>query len=395
MERSCVDYVGSGTGTFSGSASDIKLTNSEIGSGSLFIASGSAESRTADPADGTVLYTFSGQGSESYQRAPVIGSGVITLSNDPVDVKTTSAEEGSGQITLSGESANQWVPNYPGGGLFRIGNRAPTCDSVDILACDSQDESDNSFSRQTSGLTETALIQISDVAATRRGSIRLRHLEQLLFLLREKQKYFVDSLKIPQSILPFRESRRSIYSRTTYQGSGSLRKLSGAAERVEWAPVGGVILVDIDGSAETRLESDYPYVGIGQITLSGSGSTKVERDFTDGNTVLFKLSGELLFPDVRFIPNFNGGGTITILGSGDESISRPYKGTGGLFGLASGLESYARTPYIGVGTIYLGKYDPNGETAKVQVDSVVLLVVDCQVAEQKNASLNQKEYMYV
>ena len=126
-------------------------------------------------------------------------------------------------------------------------------------------------------------------------------------------------------------------------------------------PVGGVVLVDIDGSAETRLESDYPYVGIGQITLSGSGSTKVERDFTDGNTVLFKLSGELLFPDVRFIPNFNGGGTITILGSGDESTTRPHKGTGGLFGLASGLESYARTPYIGVGTIYIGKYDPNGE----------------------------------
>ena len=85
---------------------------------------GSAESRTADPADETVLYTFSGQGSQSYQRAPVIGTGVITLSNDPVDVKTTSAEEGSGQITLSGESANQWVPNYPGGGLFRIGKKA-------------------------------------------------------------------------------------------------------------------------------------------------------------------------------------------------------------------------------------------------------------------------------
>ena len=165
VERRTFDYVGSGTGTFSGSASDIKLTDSYIGSGSLFVTGGSAESRTADPADGTVLYTFSGQGSESYQRAPVIGSGVITLSNDTVDVKTNSAEEGSGQITLSGESANQWVPNYPGGGLFRIGKKDPTCDSIDI-GCDSQDESDNSFSRQTSGLTETALIQISDAAET-------------------------------------------------------------------------------------------------------------------------------------------------------------------------------------------------------------------------------------
>ena len=364
VERRTFDYVGSGTGTFSGSASDIKLTDSYIGSGSLFVTGGSAESRTADPADGTVLYTFSGEGSQSYQRAPVIGTGVITLSNDPVDVKTTSAEEGSGQITLSGESANQWVPNYPGGGLFRIGKKAPTCDSIDI-GCDSQDESDNSFSRQTSGLTETALIQISDAAATA---------EEDLFVFEASGTITLSSAGETKVLRGFSQDSTvnitlsgigaEAFARTTYQGSGSLRKLSGAAERVEWAPVGGVVLVDIDGSAETRLESDYPYVGIGQITLSGSGSTKVERDFTDGNTVLFKLSGELLFPDVRFIPNFNGGGTITILGSGDESISRPYKGTGGLFGLASGLEAYARTPYIGVGTIYIGKYDPNGEAAQ-------------------------------
>tara|TARA_B100001939_G_scaffold120061_2_gene104130 strand:- start:4025 stop:7288 length:3264 start_codon:yes stop_codon:yes gene_type:complete len=364
VERRTFDYVGSGTGTFSGSASDIKVTNSQIGTGSLFVAGGSAESRTADPADGTVLYTFSGQGSESYQRAPVIGSGVITLSNDPVDVKTTSVEEGSGRIVLSGESKNQWVPNYPGGGLFRIGKSEPTCDSVDI-GCDSQDESDNSFTRQSSGLTETALIQISDAAATAEedlfvfeasGTITLTSAGETKVLRGFSQDSTVD--------ITLSGIGAESFTKSTYQGSGSLRKLSGAAERVEWAPVGGVVLVDIDGSAETRLESDYPYVGIGQITLSGSGSTKVERDFTDGNTVLFKLSGELLFPDVRFIPNFNGGGTITILGSGDESISRPYNGTGGLFGLASGLEAYARTPYIGVGTIYLGKYDPNGEAAQ-------------------------------
>ena len=364
VERRTFDYVGSGTGTFSGSASDIKLNNSEIGSGSLFIAGGSAESRTADPADGTVLYTFSGEGSQSYQRAPVIGSGVITLNNNPVDVKITSAEEGSGRIVLSGESANQWVPNYPGGGLFRIGKSEPTCDSVDI-GCDSQDESDNSFTRQSSGLTETALIQISDAAATAEedlfvfeasGTITLTSAGETKVLRGFSQDSTVD--------ITLSGIGAESFTKSTYQGSGSLRKLSGAAERVEWSPVGGVVLVDIDGSAETRLESDYPYVGIGQITLSGSGSTKVERDFTDGNTVLFKLSGELLFPDVRFIPNFNGGGTITILGSGDESTSRPYKGTGGLFGLASGLEAYARTPYIGVGTIYLGKYDPNGEAAQ-------------------------------
>ena len=364
VERRTFDYIGSGTGNFSGSASDIKVTKSTSGSGSLFITGGSAESRTADPADGTVLYTFSGEADQSYQRATVIGSGVITLNNNPVDVKATSVEEGSGLIVLSGESANQWVPNYPGGGLFRIGKRESTCDSVD-LTCDTQDESNNSFSRQTSGLTETALIQISDAAATAEedlfvfeasGTITLTSAGETKVLRGFSQDSTVD--------ITLSGIGAESFTRSTYQGSGSLRKLSGAAERVEWAPVGGVVLVDIDGSAETRLESDYPYVGIGQITLSGSGSTKVERDFTDGNTVLFKLSGELLFPDVRFIPNFNGGGTITILGSGDESTARPYKGTGGLFGLASGLEAYARTPYIGVGTIYIGKYDPNGEAAQ-------------------------------
>ena len=136
-------------------------------------------------------------------------------------------------------------------------------------------------------------------------------------------------------------------------------------------------------------------MGIGQITLSGSGSTKVERDFTDGNTVLFKLSGELLFPDVRFIPNFNGGGTITILGSGDESISRPYKEQEDYSVLHLDLKhmhvhlTLVLVQFILVSTILMERQ------LKVQVDSVVLLVVDCQVAEQKNASLNPKEYMYV
>ena len=363
-ERRTFDYIGSGSGNFSGAASNIKVTRSEIGSGSLFITGGSAESKTADPADGTVLYTFSGDAKQSYQRATVIGSGVITLSNDSLDVKITSVEKGSGQITLSGESENQWVPNYPGGGLFRIGESEPTCDSGNI-SCDSQDESDNSFTRQTSGLTETALIQISDAAATA---------EEDLFVFEASGTITLSSAGETKVLRGFAQDSTvditlsgigaEAYARTTYQGSGSLRKLSGSAERVKWAPVGGVVLVDIDGSATTSLESDYPYVGIGQISLSGSSSTRVEKDFTDGNTVLFKLSGELLFPDVRFIPNFNGGGTISILGSGDESIGRPYKGTGGLFGLASGLEAYARTPYIGIGTIYVGKYDPNGEAAQ-------------------------------
>ena len=364
LEKVAYDYVGSGNANFSGAASDVKLVTAYEASGTLFVQGGSAEATTADPADETVLYTFSGNAVESYNRAPVIGSGTLTISGAASDIKATVDEVGSGRIVLSGESANQWVPNYPGGGLFRIGKRAPTCDSGNIT-CDSQDESKNSFSRQTSGLTETALIQISDAAATAEedlfvfeasGSITLASAGETKVLRGFSQDSTVD--------ITLSGIGAEAFARTTYQGSGSLRKLSGAAERVEWAPVGGVVLVDIDGSAETRLESDYPYVGIGQIVLSGSSSTKVEKDFTDGNTVLFKLSGELLFPDVRFIPNFNGGGTITILGSGDESVARTHRGTGGLFGLASGLESYARTPYIGVGTIYIGKYDPNGEAAQ-------------------------------
>ena len=107
-----------------------------------------------------------------------------------------------------------------------------TCDSIDI-GCDSQDESDNSYTRQTSGLTETVLIQISDVAATA---------EEDLFVFESSGTITLSSAGETKVLRGFSQDSTvnitlsgigaEAFARTTYQGSGSLRKLSGVRKEL-------------------------------------------------------------------------------------------------------------------------------------------------------------------
>ncbi len=366
VEKVTFDYVGSGTYTVSSAASDIKFVSAYEGSGSLFAFDGLVESVGARPGQNVILFEVDGAATESYSRAPVIGVGTIFVSGDtPAENLTFAEQSDGGVISLSGACVDRFIPHVSGGGLFKIGKRDPGCDSVDIT-CDGQDESNNSFTRNTQQITSTALLQFSDAASTAEEDLFVYNGSGSLTLTSQGEtKVLLSFAKEGTGLFTISGIGAESFSRTGYDGSGTFSTLNGAAERFRYDPNEGTILYDVYGDANTALESDYPYAGIGTVYVSGIASTKQEfRVSVESETVLFRLYGELLFPDVRFIPNFNGGGTINIIGSGNESIARPYEGTGGLFGLASGLEAYARTPYIGVGTIYLGKYDPNGEAAQ-------------------------------
>jgi hypothetical protein len=54
------------------------------------------------------------------------------------------------------------------------------------------------------------------------------------------------------------------------------------------------------------------------------------------------------------MPSPDGSGTINILGSSEESVIKIYdQTTGSLFGFSSGFESFSRSNYTGLGTIYI------------------------------------------
>ena len=287
----------------------------------------------------------------------------------------------------------RYIPSIFGSVLFKVGtNLDITCDS-DILECDYFSDSLHSLTKDLTDENETASLTVSGSAGTRELIYsKIIQPQEILHspVLLQKGLHLLQKLLVRY---PLQELQKNlIRERTSLVLEHSL--LSMEAEKFRFNPVGGTILYDIGGSSTTRIEKEYTSVGLGFATFSGSAETRIERELRVSNTVLFQVSGELNHPNIQYIPHYRGG-TITILGSGDESVARTHKGTGGLFGLASGLESYARTPYIGVGTIYIGKYDPNGEAeiAKVQVDLVVLQEVDYQVAERKNATLNHQEHL--
>lgn len=365
-ERIAYDYeraVGSGSFFYSGAASDVQVGYSYEGTGSMFMFDGLVESFGAVPGQNVVLFNATGDAVESYTRATFIGSGTITASGT-ADSSVSYRETGVARnITLSGESVDKWIPNYPAAGDILIGKKDITCDSVDRL-CDFAEEGLISFSRNTAQSTNTALIQISDAAATAEEDLFAFNGSGSITLSGDTVTPLFSYDKEGTGLFQFVGIAQESLTRATYEASGTITALSGVAESVTWNPNEGTILYDLNGSAKTGVEWEYVHVGVGQVNLSGTAETKVERELqVKGQSVLFRLSGELLYPDVRFIPHYRGGGTISILGSSHNKLVKDYEGSGSLFGLASGLEAFSKAPYIGVGTIYLGKYDPNGELA--------------------------------
>ena len=192
----------------------------------------------------------------------------------------------------------------------------------------------------------------------------------------------------------------------SYEGSGPLFAISGVSESKSSQTSENTILTNIsgaastklefeysysgigtayiNGSASTKLESDYSYSGVGSITLSGelippdiqyipafkqsftysgtgdahingSASTKLESEYPYSGVGSITLSGELVPPDIQFIPAFKSSGLFAISGISSNSISRIgiLSGNKTLFAFSGGFESFSRPTYIGLGTIYV------------------------------------------
>ena len=140
----------------------------------------------------------------------------------------------------------------------------------------------------------------------------------------------------------------------SYVGLGTILSISGSSEALSSQTPENTILLQIGGSAFTKVESDYTYVGLGTEYLYGSATTRQIDVYTNVGSGVITLSGELVDPNVKFVPSPDGFGTISILGSSDEKFTRVVPSTGGtLFTLSSGFESFSRTTYVGLGTMYV------------------------------------------
>ena len=152
VERQTDDYNGSGTATLSGDDVNTR-TFAHEGEGSLFTASGAAESVTVDW-ETYYLFEVQGTGAEAYVRKGYVGSGVVaTISGEATDIKLTyDPEEDTAQYTYSGGVSDikrtaSWVAPY--GALFAVGGgvESATVDYEDTTLYAVQGTAEDKFVR--------------------------------------------------------------------------------------------------------------------------------------------------------------------------------------------------------------------------------------------------------
>jgi hypothetical protein len=374
VESNVDAYSGSGSIIISGT-SDNRKTNNYRGTGSITFLSGASESLTSQTPENTQLFNISGSAAEVYS-AQTPETEVLYQFNGNLVESRTYGYEGSGQATFGSAAVTIFEPRVFGVGLFKFtthlsDNLYDTCDSLDIT-CDYQDSALVKFVANPS--ETTILFNLSGSALTKEIQVYTSSGSGIVGIsgssVLKKTKSFVGigTLSITSTTV-----EKDIDS---YVGSGSITILSGSAKSRVSVPQKSTILLSISGTSSTKVSKLKRYSGIGTAYFNGSASTKkLSRPSYSGiGTIL--LSGQLVYPNIKYIPAPKGAGVISINGSGLEQVGRRYLSViQPLFFFSGGFESFSGTGYIGIGTIYIQSTSASTINNPFQIQRVYVTII--------------------
>jgi hypothetical protein len=375
IEKETDSYVGLGTYTLSGTSITTRRRSYQ-GSGLIPLSGTALEVYSAQTPENTQLFSFSGTSLEVYS-AQTPETEVLYIINGSLVERKTNSYNGSGSIVATGSATTRVIPNYPARGSFRfvrhtVDNVYDTCDSQE-LTCDNQDSANVRF--VANPVENTILFNINGIASTREiatyaysgiGTHVISGSYQNIKIIHSESG--IGSIFITQI--------SSQSEGEVYIGSGSLFTLSGRSESYSAQTPESTIILQISGSATTSVEFEYSTVGIGLLTLNGTATTLEVATFTQIGSGSITLSGQLVYPDIIFIPSPDGSGTINILGSTNDSLTKAYKDTSGsLFGFSSGFESFSRSNYIGFGTIYTEQISAGCTNNPFQIPRTYVVII--------------------
>lgn len=259
------------------------------------------------------------------------------------------------KLSLTGTANVNFSSSYSPSALLRfvrhdVDNNYDTCDQEEITS-DNQDSANVNF--VANPVENTVLFEFGGNASTR----EIATYEYSSYASYNLSGSYQD-LKVthtePAGGTLFTISSSIEKEVDAYIGSGSLFNVSGAFASHSIQTIESTLVVNIFGSAITRIESVYTNVGIGLGVLTGFADTRKISNYTAYGFGSILLSGELIYPNVVFIPSPDGFGNINILGSSNNLFVKSYINTfGTLFALSSGLESLSKSTYTGIGTIYV------------------------------------------
>ena len=393
VERHTESYVGSGSATLSGEATDIKVIRYFDGSGSLFAFSGAAESATfvetaiglygiggfgaeafvAQPPEDTAQYTFSGNAVEE-QLDHYTGSGVMDFLEGGAAVifaeeKITFSPDGFGLFTFSGTSPSAVSRPYIGSGNIStfsgqaIDEKVTFADDETLqvqLSGESVSKFTGSFlgsgslftasgaaeSTTTNPPEDTVLFTVSGTAQTPRA------------------RDFVGSGSI---LITGSAEERTVQP---HVGTGSLFAVGGAAEAVAFADADTLIARFSGGANESFIRSGYQATG--SATLSGTSEEKHTERYV-GDTAQYTISGGAT--EVRFVPHFNGSGSLfTASGAAESKTTNKPESTVLFTFSGEGKERLVNSRHTGSGTITLSG-DATTEYRKFEVGFTFVTII--------------------
>jgi len=381
-------HLGLGTITLNDSSAR-RRSSTWSGSGEITLSGIGLDSITIVESN-TTLFEFNGSKFESFTPATEIGSGIITITGSSDTPIRTFAHEGSGSIVLNGNAIVKSVLNKTGRGTIRF---VPTFRvDDDYISCDSDTENilplvnqpvlnNTSITFDNSNVTfdNQTFRSNSSVTCDRQDNGIVKFVANppentILFTINGSSITSVISLdsyvgignifisggytdirsiksEVGTGAVTISQSSKNVEI-NSYVGLGSILNLSGSSESKVVNLPENTILVQIGGTASTRVEIEYSYVGVGTQYFNGIGSQRIV--YADRGIGLISLSGNLVYPDIKFVPSPDGSGTISIVGISQNKLAVVSDIQGGsFFTFYGGFESFSKTNYTGIGTMLI------------------------------------------
>jgi len=290
------------------------------GSGSLSTLSGSAEAFGANPPEDTVLTTISGAANTRYFNVYTgPASGTIEVSGGITTDRQIYVPEftGSGIIEVSGDAGAHRERPYISSGIISISGIG-----------------EESFGR---GLY------------TGSGSFSIfgGHAEE--FGANPPEDTVIGTISgsaVPKKVFSHTATGIATISgngawnfvRSNYQGSGTLRTLSGSAEVYGPNPPEDTVLFSITGDARQKVR--FSESGIGTVSISGSSVEK----YGTSNVGIGTLNVSGAATSIAKISRFIGSGLIEISGERGQKRTFTYNASGTLSAIRGSAESFGANP---------------------------------------------------
>jgi hypothetical protein len=363
IEKNTESYSGSGTITLSDQRVN-RRAFSYSGNGSVKLTSSAQESLSSQTPEQTILFNTSGTARERFIAQTPETEVLYEFSGNSV-LRKGFAYAGFGQILFAeSSSVVTFTSSISGQGTIRfkthlVDNTYDTCDSEDIT-CDYENSASIRFVANPPESTQ--LFNVFGFANTNQihtneyiglGNIQI---SESIGRIRKINSYVgVGTI--------FELSASQVYDVDSYVGKGTLFALSGSTESKLYSStsINNSVLFVVSGSSKVAFNKEYPYFGITTTNLYGNAESRIKKSSIYSGIGSISISGELVHPNIRFIPSPRTSGSINVYGIGNESATyhETLVGNRSIFTISSGFESFGRSTYIGMGTVFIDQLNPS------------------------------------